>query len=234
VAIFGIERGAERGLTRFAAVIFDMDGLLLDTERIAFETFVLACQHFELGDQAAVFYRCLGTNQARGHEVLREGLGGRVDPVTFGGVWESHYVAATSTRPVPLKPGVKQLLADLDQLGVPAAVATSTSSERAAKKLDAAGLGRHFAAVVGGDQVEHSKPHPAIYLRAADVLGVDPARCLALEDSDNGVRAAVSAGMTVIQIPDLVPPSPELLALGHTVLESLDQVAAFAFGATQR
>jgi hypothetical protein len=128
VAIFGIERGAERGLTRFAAVIFDMDGLLLDTERIAFETFVLACQHFELGDQAAVFYRCLGTNQARGHEVLREGLGGRVDPVTFGGVWESHYVAATSTRPVPLKPGVKQLLADLDQLGVPAAVATSTSS----------------------------------------------------------------------------------------------------------
>jgi beta-phosphoglucomutase-like phosphatase (HAD superfamily) len=87
---------------------------------------------------------------------------------------------------------------------------------------------------VGGDQVEYSKPHPAIYLKAAATLGAMPEKCLALEDSDNGVKSALSAGMTVIQVPDLVQPSSNLRELGHIILGSLRDVANHAFVAVER
>jgi HAD superfamily hydrolase (TIGR01509 family) len=216
-------------LKRFDAVICDMDGLLLDTERIALETFVAACEAFGLGDERSVFYRCIGTNQARGREVLEEGLGGKVDYLGFSDVWQVYYAEATGQSPVPLKPGAESFLTEVSSRGLPVAVATSTRTAEALVKLASAGIRRHFSAVIGGDQVERSKPHPDIYLRAADVLGVEPGRCLALEDSDNGVRSAVSAGMTVVQIPDLVVPSPDLLSLGHVVLDSLAEVRHILF-----
>ena len=91
-----------------------------------------------------------------------------------------------------------------------------------------------FVAIVGGDQVQKSKPHPDIYFKAAAILGVTPKNCLALEDSENGVRSAVSAGMTVVQIPDLVQPSLDLRGLGHIVLGSLRDVANYAFAAKEK
>jgi putative acetyltransferase len=114
-------------------------------------------------------------------------------------------------------------------LGLPAAVATSASTTRARRNLEAAGLLERFATVAGADQVSRGKPHPDVYLHAAQLLKVDPSECLALEDSDNGVRAAVAAGMCVVQIPDLIPPSPELLKLGHIVLPGLADVASYPF-----
>jgi beta-phosphoglucomutase-like phosphatase (HAD superfamily) len=92
--------------------------------------------------------------------------------------------------------------------------------------LRKSGVLDRFQAVIGSDQVRNGKPEPDIYLKAAGLLNARPERCLALEDSENGVRAAVGAGMTVVQIPDLVQPSAELLALGHIVLDSLREVAA--------
>ena len=87
-----------------------------------------------------------------------------------------------------------------------------------------AGIIQSFDAIVTGEQVEKSKPEPEIYLEAAKRLKVNPGDCLAIEDSENGVRAAFRADMTVIQIPDLIKPSPEILALGHTVMGSLFEV----------
>jgi beta-phosphoglucomutase-like phosphatase (HAD superfamily) len=109
------------------------------------------------------------------------------------------------------------------------AVATSTDTSRAEQKLAEAGLRRHLHAVVGGDQIERSKPEPDIYLRAACLLGAQPSVCLALEDSENGVRAAVAAGMTVVQIPDLIAP-PALPTPPRIVLRSLEDVAGYQFG----
>jgi beta-phosphoglucomutase-like phosphatase (HAD superfamily) len=109
------------------------------------------------------------------------------------------------------------------------AVATSTRTKRATEKLGDAGLLDYFKIVIGGDQVEQGKPDPEIYLKAASALSSAPSRCLALEDSANGVKAAVAAGMTVVQIPDLVPPSDELLQLGHIVLSSLADVPKYDF-----
>lgn len=153
-----------------AAVIFDMDGLLLDSERLALAAFVETCAHFGLGDETAVFMKCIGTNQELGEQVLREGLQGKADPLAFGRLWDSKYLASTSECAVPLKSG------------------------------------------------------------AAELLRVQPANCLALEDSENGVRSALGAGMTVIQIPDLVQPSDAMRKLGHTVLESLHDVRGWYSG----
>ena len=210
-----------------AAVIFDMDGLLLDSERLSLATFIETCDHFGLGEQTAIFMQCIGTNQALGEQVLKEGLQGKIDHVAFGRLWDSKYLEVTLGRAVPLKNGVIELLHDLKILGVSTAVATSTSISRATQKLNSSGILNHFDLVVGGDQVERSKPFPDIYLKAAELLRVRPERCLALEDSENGVRAALAAGMTVIQIPDLVEPSVALCALGHTVLKSLHDVQSW-------
>jgi HAD superfamily hydrolase (TIGR01509 family) len=211
-------------MRNFRAVIFDMDGLLLDTERLALLTFNETCTEFGIGERTEVFIKLIGLNQALGDEVLRNELNGVVDTKDFGVVWEGKYEALTTREPVPLKAGVPELLSHLKRTEVPAAVATSTESYIAKDKLRNAGIFGYFDFIVGGDQVHKGKPDPEIFLKAASGLGVEPQDCIAVEDSENGVRAAVAAGMTVLQVPDLVPPSPELLRLGHTVLTDLHQV----------
>ena len=220
-------------MNQFDAIIFDMDGLLLDTERIALSTFLETCEHFGLGAQTDLFMRCIGTNESLGEQILKDGLPGKVDHLHFGRVWDNYFLLRDSNGPAPLKEGAVELLNHLSSLKIPTAVATSTRTTRARHKLQEAGLLNHFAAVVGGDQVQQSKPEPDIYLRAAEILNARPAACLALEDSENGVRAAARAGMTVIQIPDLVRPSIDLLTLGHIILSSLRDVAAFPFERTR-
>lgn len=219
-------------MRQFRGVIFDMDGLLLDTERIALAAFNRTCAGFNLPCREDLFMLCLGTNQARGREVLQEGLRGLVDHSLFEETWDRHYLELTTNEAVPLKPGASELLEHVASLRIPAAVATSTRTSRARDKLRSAGILEKFEAIVGGDQVEKSKPAPDIYLRAAEVLNAEPRACLALEDSENGVRAALAAGMTVVQIPDLVAPSQALRSLGHVVLQSLRDVPAYRFSYT--
>jgi HAD superfamily hydrolase (TIGR01509 family) len=221
-------------MRQFHAVIFDMDGLLLDTERIALSAFVETCEHFGIGEQTALFMRCIGTNRASGQRVLKQGLEGKVDHSHFGHIWETNYIDRTSNTPIALKDGATELLEQLASLSTPLAVATSTDSVRATQKLRDAGILDRFSVVVGGDQVANSKPHPDIYLSAAAILGVSASKCLALEDSENGVRSAVSAGMTVVQVPDLAQPSPGLRALGHIVLDTLRDVSTHAFAGPDR
>jgi HAD superfamily hydrolase (TIGR01509 family) len=213
----------------FQAVIFDMDGLLLDSERIAFAAFKFACARFNLGDQSKVFMRCVGTNQLAGEKILYQEFRAIANVSEFIKVWDDRYLAETTKQPVPLKPGANALLQRLVELKLPLAVATSTKTLRARAKLEFSGILSHFSEVVGGDQVEQSKPAPEIYWHAAQMLGVNPKHCLVLEDSENGVRAGVAAGMQVIQIPDLIEPSSDLLALGVPVMRNLEDVLSLHF-----
>jgi HAD superfamily hydrolase (TIGR01509 family) len=216
-------------MRRFASVVFDMDGLLLDTERIALSAFLEACTELGLAGQEELFTRCIGTSASRSREVLKTGLDGRADHLLFEKVWDRNYTERISNEPIPVKDGAVEILDHIAALRIPAAVATSTRAARAREKLQSAGILDRFQAIVGGDEVLNSKPAPDIYLRAAQRLDVRAAACLALEDSENGVRAALAAGMTVVQIPDLVPPSDSLRALGHIVLRSLSDVPTYTF-----
>lgn len=200
-----------------------MDGLLLDTERIAHATFLEACGKMGIGDETEVFKRCIGLNKVRGKQVLAKGLAGKADPIAFGDYWFQRYLEETA-KTIPLQPGAAELLNFLHSSGIPIAVATSSSTAQAHEKLGHANVLKYIRSIVGGDKVDHSKPHPEIYLKAAASLGVSPEDCLALEDSENGVRSAVAAGMQVIQVPDFVEPSDDLLKLAHQVSPDLIHV----------
>lgn len=209
---------------RFDAVIFDMDGLLLDTEIIALETFEQTCQMLKIPMQRSVYNQCIGTNAAKTKEILLRGFGADFPFERVSELWNQKYQEEALAKPVPLKPGVMALFSKAAEIGIPMAIATSTAQDKARLKLRNAGIEAFFDVIVSGDQVRNSKPDPEIYLKAARMLGKDPCRCLALEDSDNGVKSAHQAGMFVIQIPDLIPPSPETRQLGHMILNSLYEV----------
>ncbi|PWQ93977.1 HAD family hydrolase [Leucothrix arctica] len=216
-------------MKQFKAAIFDMDGLLIDSEKIAVKLFNETCDHFKLGNHHDVVISCIGTNATLSKEIIRKGLPEGTDIDLFHEHWHATYKHRLTTQPIPVKHGAQLLLEHLRSLGIPIAVATSTKTEMAKTKLSAIELIDYFDIIVGGDQVEHSKPRPEIYLRAASLLNVAATDCIAFEDSANGVKAGVAANMTVVQIPDLIAPTEELLALGHLVLGSLEEVISYKF-----
>lgn len=199
-----------------------MDGLLLDTEKIALSAFTEACREYDFEPDVEVYYRCIGTHAAR--EILSEGYGPDFPCDAVLVLWEEKYRAIITNQPVPLKPGVLDLLQLLERDSVKTAVVTSTKKDLALIKLTNTGLLRYFDFVLGGDQVTRSKPDPEMYLTACQRMGEEPADCLALEDSDNGALAAIRAGLTVIQVPDMVEPSAKVRALGHKIVKSLEEV----------
>lgn len=206
------------------AAVFDMDGLLIDSERIALETFVEIGDVYQLDGIEELYRQVIGMNHQAITKIVTEALQERVDPKRFLADWSVSYQGKVAAKPVPVKTGVHEVLGALAHRKIPAAVATSTGTEMATKKLRNSGLLDYFQVLIGGDQVSQSKPSPDIYLRAAESLRVEPAHCLAMEDSPNGVRAAVAAGMQVVQIPDQLQPDADLLLLGHQVFPCIDQV----------
>lgn len=205
------------------ATIFDMDGLLINSERIALHTFQSICDQHTLGEQLSLYLQILGTNDAGTLAILRRELPAHLSAEHFLQAWMSLYQEHTLLA-VPLMNGVLELLDHLEACNIPKSVATSTRTDLARSKLTNSGILHRFTHVTGGDQVNQGKPAPDIYLKAAERLQVDPTLCLALEDSPNGVKAALAAGMHVIQIPDLLQPDADLRALGHTVLNDLHEV----------
>lgn len=209
---------------RYKAVIFDMDGLLIDSERIARLLFVEACRENDFEPDIDIYNRCIGTTTHKAREILKEGYGEAFPYEAVSELWEKKYLDEVSNNPVPLKPGAPELLEYLEKEGVKKAVVTSTDRELAQRKLTNAGIRHFFDFILGRDEVVHGKPNPEIYLAACRKLGEDPVDCLALEDSNNGVLAAHRAGLTVYQVPDLIEPSAEVKKIGHRILESLYEV----------
>jgi beta-phosphoglucomutase-like phosphatase (HAD superfamily) len=208
----------------YQAAIFDMDGLLLDTERVCQQAFQDACRHLSLPILNDVYLNIIGGNAQHAKHIITTGYGPDLDYDQLRAEWLKRYHGVVDFQAIPVKPGVINLLNWLQELKIPLAVATSTDNKVAFTKLKLAGLDGYFQQICSGCEVKHSKPHPEIFLLAATRLNVDPKQCLAFEDSSNGVRAAMAAGMQVYQVPDLVLPCEQILALGHSIENSLDDV----------
>jgi HAD superfamily hydrolase (TIGR01509 family) len=209
------------------AVIFDMDGLLLDTEALAMEALMSA--GLEVGTEMprAFCHGMIGRalDQCRAMIVERYGADFPLD--RYFALQDAHLNALVASGRMELKAGVVPLLDELDRLGLKRAVATSSGRGRALHHLEVAGIVGRFERIVTRDDVSRGKPDPEPYLTAAAGLGVRPEACLALEDSHTGVRAAHAAGMRVIMVPDLLQPTEEMHDKAHRIVQSLHEVIAF-------
>ncbi len=206
------------------AMLFDLDGLLLNTEVFSKRAFEETVADYNLGEQTGFFLSLVGTNEQHHNQRIDEEFGDKVDSLAFRKDWNARARHLFATEKVDLLPGVIEVLQYANRVGIKCAVATSSTTEAANRKLAGAGLCEYFLTVTCGDQVEISKPHPEIYLKAGASVNADMSRSYGLEDSANGVKAAHAAGLNVIQIPNLVPPSDDLLQLGHCVCESMFDV----------
>lgn len=208
------------------AVIFDMDGLLLDTEALGDRTWERAARATGIAFDLTLLPSMIGRNQrdTRAFLLAHYGDGYPVDRLTEA--CAAAFDALVAEEGIALKPGVHELLDWLDARGIARWVATSTHRERAAAQLASLALLPRFAGVVGGDEIVSGKPAPDIFIEAARRLRVSHDECVVLEDSEHGVRAAIAAGVAPIMVPDLHPPSPSLRALDPLVLPSLHDVRA--------
>jgi HAD superfamily hydrolase (TIGR01509 family) len=213
-------------LKKIRAVVFDMDGLLLDSEKISLATFIEACRENNYEPDVAAYYRCIGTTPPKTREIIMEAYGGAFNYQAVSDCWRKRFNERALNNPIPLKDGALDLLEFLESRNIKKVVVTSTYRENARKMLTNAGIFGFFEFIIGGDEISHGKPDPEIYLAACRKLGEASANCLALEDSNNGVLSAVAAGLVVIQVPDLVEPSADIKSLGHKIVRSLADVPA--------
>ena len=201
------------------AVVFDMDGLMLDSERAINECMARAAS--DLGHElpASLWLQMIGGGDGLCRRLLADRIGADATVELLARAEAMYDVVADAG--IAHRPGNIDLLDWLVARGIPRAVATSTRRPLAMRKLAAAGLLPYFDAVATSSDVAAQKPAPDVYLLAASKLGVAPARCLVLEDSPTGVRAALAAGMTPVQVPDMLVPDDAARALGHRIVASL-------------
>ena len=190
---------------RPAAFIFDMDGLLLDTENVYKRSWSAAAGTlgFDLTDQ--IYLTLIGITIADCEKRLIEHFGDKFPLDRFRSDARTRYEEIVAAEGIPLKPGVHAVLDWAAKNGIPCGVGTSTVTEEARERLKRHRSLDRFATVVGGDQVTRGKPDPEIFLKVASALGQKPEHCLVFEDAHSGVRAARAAGMSVVLVPDLPP-----------------------------
>lgn len=205
-------------------IIFDMDGLMFDTERVYGKYWREVSA--ELGypmDDGMVAYMCGATRDFQvGKFVEWFGKDVPADEIING--CHERTNADIASHPIPLKPGLRELLAALRERGIPTVIATGTSRTWANDKLNRSGVASFIDGMVCGDEVAACKPDPEIFLKAAALIGVPPQDCAVLEDSLNGIVAAHAAGAQPIMIPDCVQPTQEIRALCAHLLSRLDEV----------
>lgn len=207
------------------AVLFDMDGVITDTEKYYNRSWPMAFHQFGYTDftrEDALLQRSLNHHDA---QILWQSRFG--DDFCFETVHKRNteiVLKMMEEEGIQKKPGVTELLAYLKEKGIKSAVVTATKYDRAVKRLEAVGLADSFDTIVSASMVKIGKPHPDVYLYACEQIGEKPEDCIALEDSPNGIRSAASSGCKAIMVPDLTGPTPELEEIIYGWASSLTDV----------
>lgn len=206
------------------AVIFDMDGLLLDSERVALSCFAQSADELGITWNEAFALRLVGVSAKASDRLMRDTFGPDFPVELHRQRFTELYDAAIRAGAISIKPFARELLEYLNRMQIPCAIGTSTQRTRAELKLHRAKLLECFQAFAFGDEVTRSKPAPDLFELAARRLGVEPRDCLVLEDSSTGIRAAISASMNAVMVPDLVAPDADVRRYGVPVADSLKDV----------
>lgn len=214
-------------MNKLELVIFDMDGLMFDTERIAFTAWRNAASEYGYEITEDIFKETLGVNIVLTGEIFIKHFG---ESFPFDIIKKIRFKIAEdliNIDGVPVKSGLYELLDYLKTLNIKIAVATSTGRVRAMTLLKMAGIDMSFNYVICGDEIINSKPDPEIFLKVADKLSCSKDRCLVLEDSEAGIMAAHKAGMLPIMIPDMKQPREEVKRMTYKIFASLYDVKIF-------
>ena len=214
-------------MRKFSCIIFDMDGVIFDSEQACLNCWRELGAKWGLDDIGTVFRRCIGTNNKQTCDIVEEAYAG-----THGSGIAERLMKESSvmfhTRydngRLPVKAGAAELLEYLKGKGVRLGLASSTRRQSVEKELDAAGFLKYFDSLTCGDEVKVSKPDPEIYQLACGAMQVEPADAWAIEDSYNGVRSAHAAGLNVIMVPDIIPADDEMRSLADMICGDLFEV----------
>lgn len=209
------------------AVIFDMDGVLFDTERLCLKSWTALAREQGLEDMEEVFTRCIGTNHHDTVEIIKARYGQDFPYEEFSARASKLFWQWIDENGMPVKKGVRELLDYLKDKNYLVSLASSSSQRSIERCLDRAGIRDYFNQITSGDMVVHSKPNPEIYQLACDALGVSPEDAYAIEDSFNGIRSAYLAGMKPIMVPDLILPDEEMKQMSQVILSDLTQVISY-------
>jgi len=206
------------------AVIFDMDGVIFDTERAVVECWQIVAARHDIKGIEEHCRECMGLNVPATKERFLKRYGADAPYDDLRAERKAIMMERFDQGLIATKSGAKALLTYLNEYGIPVALASSTSEAVVRDELTKAGLISHFDEIVCGDMVKNSKPDPEIFLLAASKLGVKPEDAIVIEDSYNGVRAGVAAGCYVIMVPDMIEPDDEMRAITSEISKSLDAV----------
>lgn len=208
-------------------ILFDMDGVLFDTERLACSIGPKVGEQMGFTITNDMMLELTGVTDEYSREYFTRQFGPSFDYGVFSQNYVDVMLAVIERDGLPEKAGARETLALLKEQGYPLALASSNSRAAIEFYLSRSGFGAFFDTVVTGNDVSRSKPDPEIFLLAAQRLGLDIKNCLAVEDSFNGIRSASAAGCAAVMIPDLLAPTDEIRALANAVLPDLYALPAF-------
>lgn len=214
----------KKRLPEFSAVLFDMDGIIFDTEKVVLACWREVAEKYGIPQIEETCRRCLGLNQEATVRIFLDTYGADFPYAAYKQEMRELFFGPYYEQSLMVKKGGRELLAALKAAKIPVALATSTAKKSVEKELQDAGLRMYFDQVICGDMVRHSKPDPEIFQTACAALGGQPEKTIVIEDSYNGIRAAHAAGMLPVMVPDLLRPTEEIQQMTIAVCESLLEV----------
>lgn len=205
-------------------VVFDMDGVIFDTERLMLSCWKEACAPYGINDIEVFYPSCIGTNGVTTVKLFNDCYDNKYPFEIIRSVAMDLMHKKIDLYGPPVMPYAPELLNRLSSCGYDIALASSTDSVLIKKELTKSGLLSFFSVIIGGDMIKHSKPAPDIFVRACAELGCPPSSSYVIEDSENGIRSAFAAGTIPIMVPDMITPSMEVAEMCSYILPDLHAV----------